>query len=107
LPQRANTLVVRYEDLAADNRDTLAEISAFIGHPLQRGFDLSFDHLHALHPRFFRRGSNEANIAELDAVSSRLFEQHHGDMLRAMGYGGGPFGKSGNSARPARAPSPG
>lgn len=104
LPLRANTLVVPYEDMAAGYRDTLAAISSFIGHPLRRGFDLSFDHLHALHPRFFRRGSDEADIAELDPVSSRLFKQHHSDMLRAVGCGGGPFGKSGNSARPAGAP---
>jgi Sulfotransferase domain len=87
LPPRENTLVVRYEDMASGNRDTLAAISAFIGHPAQRGFELSFEHLHALHPGFFRRGSDAANIAELDAASMGLFEQHHGDMMRVMGYG--------------------
>jgi len=53
LPLRANTLVVHYEDLAAARQDVLAQIATFIGRPLQRGFDLSFDHLHALHPAFF------------------------------------------------------
>jgi hypothetical protein len=99
LPLHANTLVVRYEDLAAGNRDMLAAIAAFIGHPLQRGFDLSFGELHALHPAFFRRGSDQANIAEMDAATSRLFEQHHGDMLRAMGFGGSPSGKGGSPRR--------
>jgi hypothetical protein len=89
MPLRANTLVVRYEDLAAARQDVLAQIAAFIGRPLQRGFDLSFDHLHALHPVFFRRGSDTANIAEMDSASGRLFDQHHGDMMRAMGYGRG------------------
>ena len=89
MPLRANTLVVRYEDLAAARQDVLAQIATFIGRPLQRGFDLSFDHLHALHPAFFRRGSDAANLAEMDSASSRLFEQHHGDMLRAIGYGRG------------------
>jgi hypothetical protein len=86
LPLRANTLVVRYEDLAVAKRDTLEAISAFIGHRLQRSFDLSFEHLHSLQPTFFRRGSNEANIAEMDATCRQLFNRHHGDVLRAMGY---------------------
>lgn len=87
MPLRANTLVVRYENLTTARPDVLAQIAAFIGRPLQRGFDLSFNHLHAVHPAFFRRGSDAANIAEMDAASSRLFHQHHGDMLRAMGFG--------------------
>ena len=103
LPLRANTLVVRYEDLAAANRDTLNAIAGFIGHPLLRGFELSFANLHELHPAFFRRGSDAQNIAEMDATSVRHFEQHHGDMLRAMGYGGGKFTRAA-IAPGARAP---
>jgi hypothetical protein len=87
LPVRAGTLVLRYEDLAVGNRETLATISAFISQPLLRGFDVSFERLHALYPAFFRRGSDAANIAEMDSASASLFEQHHGDMLRAMGFG--------------------
>jgi len=87
MPLRANTLVVRYENLTTARPDVLAQIAGFIGRPLQRGFDLSFDHLHALHPAFFRRGCDAANIAEMKGASSRLFDQHHGDMLRAMGFG--------------------
>jgi hypothetical protein len=102
LPLRANTLVVRYEDLAVGNRDTLNAISAFIGHPLLRGFGLSFEKLHELHPVFFRRGSDAGNIAEMNAASVRLFEQHHGDMLRATGYGGSRFARVGIS--PANRP---
>ena len=103
LPLRANTLVVRYEDLAAGNRDTLNAVSAFIGRSLLRGFDLSFERLHELHPAFFRRGSDAGNIAEMDATCGPLFEQHHGDMLRAMGYGGSRFARV-RSAPRARPP---
>jgi hypothetical protein len=99
LPVRANTLVTRYEDLAAGNRETLAAISAFIGQPLLRGFDVSFDRLHALYPTFFRSGSDVVNIEEMNAGSTLLFEQHHGDMLRAMGYSTNPSGKE--DIRPA------
>lgn len=99
LPVRAGTLVLRYEDLASGNRDTLAAIAAFIHQPLLRGFDVSFDRLHGLYPAFFRRGSDAANIAEMDAASARLFEQHHGDMLRAMGYGAHPGAPNGSGGR--------
>jgi hypothetical protein len=87
-PARANTLIVRFEDLADGDRDALAAISSFTGQPLLRGFDISFDRLHGLQPAFFRRGSDAANIAEMDAAAARLFERRHGDMLRVMGYGG-------------------
>jgi hypothetical protein len=87
-PARPATLVVRYEDLAAGEPKTLAAISAFIGRPQRQAFDISFDRLHALSPNFFRSGSDAANIAELDAPAARLFEQQHGDTLRALGYGG-------------------
>ena len=106
LPMRANTLVLRYEDLAAGDRDSLAALSAFIHQPLLRGFGLSFDRLHAIYPAFFRRGSDAANIAEMDGASLRLFEQHHGDMLKTMGYGGNPAGKSSNIGRDASRSSP-
>jgi hypothetical protein len=102
LPARADTLVARYEDLATGNRETLAAISAFISRPLLRGFDISFAQLHGLYPAFFRRGSDTANIAEMDAASARLFDQHHGDMLRAMGYGSASA-KGGKLHRPFRA----
>jgi hypothetical protein len=79
--------VVRYEDLAAGDAPALAAISAFIGQPQQKPFDISFAQLHALSPAFFRRGSDPANIAELDAPATELFEQLHGQTMRALGYG--------------------
>jgi Sulfotransferase domain len=88
LPARPGTLVVRYEDLAAGDTKTLAAISDFIRVPQLRAFDISFDRLHALSPGFFRCGSDRANITELSAEAGRLFERHHGETLRAMGYGG-------------------
>jgi hypothetical protein len=99
LPKRPNTLVLRYEELASGNRDTLAAISTFISQPLLRGFDVSFDRLHGLYPAFFRRGSDAANIVEMDAASARLFELHHGDVLRAMGYGEKPPDNGGSAGR--------
>ena len=88
LSARANTLVVRYEDLAAGDDQTLAAIGAFIGRPPLQAFDISFSRLHTLAPEFFRCGSDTANISELNGEAAALFEQHHGETLRAMGYGG-------------------
>jgi hypothetical protein len=90
LSGRPSTLVVRYEDLAVADPRTLQQIAAFLDRPLLRAFDISFDRLHALNPKIFRRGSDAANISEMDAVSLRLFEQLHGATLRRIGYGGVP-----------------
>lgn len=87
LPPRPGTLIVRYEDLAIGETETLKKISAFIGAPQRQAFDISFDRLHALAPDFFRSGSNRRNIAELDPEAQKLFEKMHGATLRAMGYG--------------------
>jgi hypothetical protein len=47
---------------------------------------------------------NAANIAELDSASMHLFEQHHGDMMRVMGYCDHAFaGRGGFSAKASRA----
>ncbi|MEO8301730.1 MAG: sulfotransferase domain-containing protein [Rhizomicrobium sp.] len=56
LPPRPGTLIVRYEDLAIGEAETLRKISAFIGVPRRQAFDISFDRLHALAPDFFRSG---------------------------------------------------
>ena len=88
LSERPNTLVVRYEDLAAGRARTLRAISEFIGRPLLRNFDVSFKHLHTLYPSFFRCGSDQPNLRELDEHSKLLFERLHGDTLRKIGYGG-------------------
>jgi hypothetical protein len=89
LSGRPNTLVVRYESLAGGDAKTLQAISRFIDRPQLSPFDVSFTALNRLNKAFFRRGSDRANIAEMDDVAVRLFERLHGDTLRAMGYGEG------------------
>lgn len=98
LSGRPDTLVVRYEDLAAADPRALRQIADFLDRPLLQAFDMPFDRLHALNPQFFRRGSDAANIAEMDAVSLRLFEQLHGATLRRIGYGAVPAGIARRSA---------
>lgn len=89
LSGRPNTLVVRYESLARGDAQTLQAISRFIDRPQLSPFDVSFTALNRLNKAFFRRGSDQANIAEMDDVAVRLFERLHGETLRAMGYGAG------------------
>ena len=86
---RPQTLVLRYENLAAGDPDSLAAISSFIGVPQSKAFDVSFRRLQGLQPDFFRRGSDQDNIFELDPESAELFERLHGETLRAVGYGAG------------------
>lgn len=86
LQPRANRLVVRYENLAAGNEASLHDIGAFIGVPQRKPFDISFARMNALAPSFFRRGSDAANIAEMDAAAQALFERLHGQTLRDLGY---------------------
>ena len=83
---RSSMLVVRFEDLTVADPATLRAISSFIGRDLVREFDVSFDALHSRSPLFFRRGSNEANIAELSSADLELFDTLHGGTLREMGY---------------------
>ena len=85
---RSQTLLVRYEDLAARDAATLKKISDFIGRPQLHAFDISFAALHALSPAFFRSGSDSANILEMDGEAQRLFERLHGETLRTLHYGG-------------------
>ena len=86
LSGRPNTLVVRFENLATGDLETLQAISNFIGHPLLRPFDVSFNSMHAKSPLFFRRGSDEANIAEMNCDDLDLFDKLHGSTLRRIGY---------------------
>ena len=84
---RPGVLVLRYEDLAAGDAKSLAGLSAYLGLEQQHPFDISFAQLHRLAPQFFRRGSDDANISEMDAAAKALFHRLHGATLHVMGYG--------------------
>lgn len=80
-----NRLMVRYEDIVADPDGMAQQIGAFIGRPPSGTFDLSFDQMKATHPRFFRSGRNDTNVAEL-APHMDLYRQLHGDVAAELGY---------------------
>ena len=86
LSRRPDTLVLRYEELAAGAPAVLDAIARFVGVAQRQAFDVSFDALHAMNPAFFRKGSNAANIAEMDGDAPRLFGRLHGAAQAALGY---------------------
>ncbi|MGB8364626.1 MAG: sulfotransferase domain-containing protein [Rhizomicrobium sp.] len=86
LKNRANTLLLRYKCLVADPMQSLQQIAEFLGLPSPRIGSVDFEHLHAAFPRFFRKGSNAANVAELGGDDLTLFWNLHGETMERMGY---------------------
>jgi hypothetical protein len=62
------------------------ELADFLGLRVTRRFSRSFAELQSLHPKFFRRGSDSANVAEM-APHKPLFDENHADVMRELGYG--------------------
>ena len=86
LSRRPNTLVLRYEDLVAENMQPLRRVADFLGLPEPKSASVDFAELHALFPNFFRSGSNEKNIAELRGDDLKLFWTLHGKTMERLGY---------------------
>jgi hypothetical protein len=97
LGARPNTLVLRFEDMVADNERPLAQIAAFLGIPRPRAAKVEFEELHAASPKFFRSGSNSGNIEELNGSDLKLFWACHRDAMVRLGY---------DETRPDSTPSP-
>lgn len=83
---RPNTLVLRFEDLASRESESLKRIEDFIERPLVARSNIDFSELHATNPTFFRKGSNTSNAAELDDASLKLFWSLHGETMVRLGY---------------------
>jgi Sulfotransferase domain len=83
---RPNTLVIRYEQLAAGDRETLDRLAMFVGRSPTRPFGKWFGEFNEVFPEFFRAGSDQRNIAELSRELRELFEALHGETLRNCGY---------------------
>lgn len=79
--------VVRYEDLIQDPVNTVrTAVEPLIGRPLNSATVPSFDALHESVPWFFRKGRIGTWKEDLPTRLQDLFLQHHGDMLRQLGY---------------------
>jgi Sulfotransferase domain len=86
LSRRPNTLVIRFEDLIAENTLPLRRIANFLDLPEPQSVLVDFAELHKEFPIFFRCGSNETNIAELKGDNLNLFWALHGKTMEQMGY---------------------
>jgi hypothetical protein len=82
---RANTVLLRYEDLVNDPARVCAKVSSFLRKDPIAEYDLDFDELRTLDPQFFRSGSDEQNIKEIIPYMD-LFDSLHGDIMKSLGY---------------------
>lgn len=82
---RAHTLLLRYEELARSPKDACAKISDFLSRPASGEVTARFADLHRSFPAYFRCGSDDKNIAEIEPYQ-KLFDSIHGDVMRAFGY---------------------
>jgi len=85
---RAHTLLLRYEMIVADPRRAISEISSFLRINPSNDFCMPFETLRSINSKFFRSGSDEKNIRELDGLRN-FFWNHHGPVMLDLGYGRG------------------
>jgi len=83
---RPDTLLVRFEDLAADPRGPADQLASFLGIGKVAEWSNDLERLREIFPGFFRFGSNERNIAELAPEDEELFWQIHGVWMDRLGY---------------------
>jgi hypothetical protein len=84
-----NLLILRYEDLIAGE-----ELSDAIVQQLESFLDmrhrgtprLDFARLKLIEPRFFRVGSNQAGMEEIESTCPNLFWHFHGKIMQRRGY---------------------
>jgi hypothetical protein len=84
---RPNVLLLRYEDLTSPKGPPLEAISRFIGRPVLKPFEMTFEQLQSSRPDFFRVGSNRPGIKLVERSCSELFWSINGEMMRHLGYG--------------------
>lgn len=80
------TLIVRYEELAAGDPVTMARIAGFLDRPQLKPFSLDFGTLNSASPKFYRKGSNHHAVEQISRDHAALFELFHGEMMRRVGY---------------------
>ncbi len=85
-------LVLRYEALSQPSAETLNAISTFLGLPILRGYDITFDDFRKASPARYTRGTNGPGIEEIERECGPLFWSVHGPMMQRLGYGRPPDG---------------
>jgi hypothetical protein len=95
-PQMPNQALLRYEDLVEDPLAAVQRIATELALPVSPVPDAtipSFDDLHKIDPRFFRRGLTGTHRDELPEDLHRLFwsRPDNADAMESLGYGSSPF----------------
>lgn len=83
---RAQTLLLRYEELVAKPTEAIAAISKFLDLPASDQCLPGFDELKARFPAFFRRGRNEDFLSQWTPPQLEFFNRLHGEAMRDLGY---------------------
>ncbi len=83
---RANTLLLRLEDLVLQPSKEIDKIALFIGSSPINHKPPEFSSLSTVNAKFFRSGSDAKNIDELKSSDLELFWLLHGQTMKIMGY---------------------
>ena len=83
---RANTLVLKYEDLVERADDQLDRIAEFIRTKRKAAWINNFAELHEAHPTLFRQGPSVTPTHGFDDRQLQLFSALHGDWMARFNY---------------------
>lgn len=84
--ERANTLLLTYEELVQKPEDQIAKLSSFCGLTPQKSWKNEFEKLNSLNPAFFRKGKADDASTEFSQPQKDLFWSLHGDWMHRLGY---------------------
>lgn len=88
---RANTLLLRYEELLTDPTKGIEKISGFTGLKPSGQWNGEISRFQAMDPVFFRVGNNRANISELSPQLEELILSRCAPMMAKLGYQTAPL----------------
>ncbi|MEM9233148.1 MAG: sulfotransferase domain-containing protein, partial [Pseudomonadota bacterium] len=79
---RPNTLFLKFEDVCTNPVAAVIDIASFLKIDPEQAEDVDFSDLQEIAPDFFRAGSNERNIDELDIGSAELINALYGEQMK-------------------------
>jgi hypothetical protein len=83
---RANCLLLRFEDMIEKTEECIKKIASFTGLTPNQAWANPLAKLRNVMPSYFRRGSNQDNIKELNEINKSLFWERHGAWMTKLGY---------------------
>lgn len=86
--RREKTLLVRYDDLAAGNEETLSQLAEMTTLPRVAAWENHFAEHSKRDPGFFRKGNSDPGTG-IPESHRRLFEFLNGDWMNRLGFGKG------------------